>query len=125
MEVDLSRPWNPIPFEVCCIMKGVHLSGSMHSIAGKAEGEQFFPIFDPLGGDPTKAFLNGTILSVAFLIPIDPALPLHLGKSVDSALRLATQLPESQLKDEIRTVLLRALKVPEPVDYLNLFPVEE
>lgn len=92
--------------------KAEFLVGSCrHAIVGKCEGESFLPIFDPLGGNPLQAFVNGRIEAVCFLVPLDPALQINLGKAADSALRLARQLPWSELKEAIVGGVSEALGV--------------
>lgn len=97
------NPWgdNPIACEHC---EGGTIEASAscrHAIVGKCEGETFYPIFDPLGVNPLTSFKDNRILGLAFLVPIDPALILEMGRAMEKTIRLARQLPFSEIKDAI------------------------
>lgn len=122
VEIQLAnKTWMPLPCETLAIFigeretmipnpegEGLIPARCRHAIVGKCEGESFLPVFDPMGTNPLEAFADGKIQAVCFLVPIDPALQVTMGKALDKTLRLARQLPFSEIKDTILAVVEEA-----------------
>jgi hypothetical protein len=87
VEIQLERKtWMPLPFPTAAIFIGPHESGARHAIVGHCEGGRFIPMHDPLGGPPYKAFLEGHVEAVCFLVPLDPGKQRYRTNTVSDAL---------------------------------------
>jgi hypothetical protein len=90
VEIQLERKtWMPLPFECWAIFIGTHPMGARHSIVGKCIDAKFVPLWDPMGGDPAIAFINGRVEAVCFLVPTDPSATKFKSADVRQALRRA------------------------------------
>lgn len=76
VEVELKHlRWSALPFSPFVIFLGIHTSGERHAIVGRCEDNLFIPVYDPLEpeGLDVIPFQDGKILSIAFLVPLDPS----------------------------------------------------
>jgi len=90
VEIQLERKtWMPLPYECFAIFIGPDRTGNRHAIVGKCIDAKFCPLWDPMGGDPALAFINGRVEAVCFLVPTDPSATRFKSADVRQALRRA------------------------------------
>lgn len=110
MPLPASVRWNPIPLPALCIFFGETTSGIKHAIVGRAEGDQFVPVFNPW---PEAEFANG-IAGLGFLVPRDPHDVIRMGvgleridKLAKSILKTPTIATVAAIRDEVSKALAR------------------
>lgn len=104
--VGLPVTWMPLPLKCLAILMGKTASGMNHAVVGQIQEDAFLPIWNPRedGGGLVS------VESLGFLVPVDPALIMNLGRQLERIEALASQeFLTKHLMLSIRSVAREAL----------------
>lgn len=95
---EVFSPWNPLPWPALAMFAGPTHSGNHHIVIGTCEDDGFIVQFDPLGKNLNRL---ADIHSLCFIVPIDPASFVRMGRSLERIEKLTYAMPDNPVRDSV------------------------